>query len=79
MTYLWASDYKCSCGCGVDTVIVALKDGRNYPGRVVGSDSLSDLAVVKINCKQSTDGSLRQFKYLSARIARHYDRQSISI
>jgi serine protease Do len=34
---------------GADTVTVVLKDGRNYPGRVVGSDSLSDLAVVKIN------------------------------
>jgi serine protease Do len=34
---------------GADTVTVVLKDGRSYPGRVVGSDSLSDLAVVKIN------------------------------
>lgn len=32
-----------------DTVTVVLKDGRNYPGRVVGSDSISDLAVVKID------------------------------
>jgi serine protease Do len=34
---------------GADTVTVVLKDGRNYPGRVVGSDPLSDLAVVDIN------------------------------
>ncbi|WP_373543166.1 HhoA/HhoB/HtrA family serine endopeptidase [Chamaesiphon sp.] len=34
---------------GADTVTVVLKDGRNYPGRVVGSDSISDLAVVKID------------------------------
>jgi serine protease Do len=32
-----------------DTVTVVLKDGQSYPGRMVGSDSISDLAVVKIN------------------------------
>jgi serine protease Do len=34
---------------GADTVNVVLRDGRTYPGRVVGSDSISDLAVVDID------------------------------
>ncbi|MCU0548226.1 MAG: trypsin-like peptidase domain-containing protein [Leptolyngbya sp. Prado105] len=33
---------------GADTVTVVLRDGQTYPGRVVGSDAISDLAVVKI-------------------------------
>ena len=34
---------------GADTVEVTLKDGRTFEGRVVGSDSVTDVAVVKIN------------------------------
>ncbi len=33
---------------GADTVTVTLKDGRNFTGRVVGQDELTDVAVVKI-------------------------------
>ncbi len=36
---------------GTDTVEVTLKDGRTYEGRVVGSDSVTDVAVVKIEAK----------------------------
>lgn len=34
---------------GADTVKVTLKDGRTFDGRVVGVDSVTDVAVVKIN------------------------------
>lgn len=34
---------------GADTVEVTLKDGRTFEGRVIGSDSVTDVAVVKIN------------------------------
>lgn len=33
---------------GADTVTVKLKDGREYQGKVVGKDELTDVAVVKI-------------------------------
>ncbi|MBD6620106.1 PDZ domain-containing protein [Komarekiella sp. 'clone 1'] len=33
---------------GADTVTVTLKDGRTLPGKVLGRDSLTDVAVVKI-------------------------------
>ncbi|MBD2566481.1 HhoA/HhoB/HtrA family serine endopeptidase [Anabaena lutea] len=33
---------------GADTVTVTLKDGRNFKGKVVGKDELTDVAVVKI-------------------------------
>lgn len=33
---------------GADTVTVILKDGRSLPGKVVGRDELTDVAVVKI-------------------------------
>jgi Do/DeqQ family serine protease len=36
---------------GAQTVKVTLKDGRTFQGRVVGADSVTDLAVVKINAK----------------------------
>lgn len=32
-----------------DNVTVVLRDGRSYPGRVVGSDSVSDLAVIDLD------------------------------
>jgi S1-C subfamily serine protease len=32
-----------------DTVVVALKDGRELKGRVLGTDSLTDVAVIKID------------------------------
>lgn len=34
---------------GTDTVQVILKDGRRYDGRVLGTDSVTDVAVVKID------------------------------
>lgn len=34
---------------GADVVQVTLKDGRSFQGRVLGSDSLTDVAVVKID------------------------------
>jgi len=34
---------------GADTVEVTLKDGRTFEGRVIGSDAVTDVAVVKIN------------------------------
>jgi S1-C subfamily serine protease len=34
---------------GTNTVEVTLKDGRTFEGRVIGSDSVTDVAVVKIN------------------------------
>ncbi|MEM7726665.1 MAG: HhoA/HhoB/HtrA family serine endopeptidase [Cyanobacteria bacterium P01_A01_bin.45] len=34
-----------------DTVIVTLKDGRSYEGRVVGVDDVTDVAVVKIDAE----------------------------
>lgn len=36
---------------GADQLMVTLKDGRKYPGRVVGADQKTDLAVVKIDAK----------------------------
>jgi len=36
---------------GTDTVEVTLKDGRTFEGRVVGSDSVTDVAVVKIDAE----------------------------
>lgn len=36
---------------GSNTVEVTLKDGRSFEGRVVGRDSVTDVAVVKINSK----------------------------
>lgn len=33
---------------GADTVRVTLKDGRNFTGRVLGEDKLTDVAVIKI-------------------------------
>jgi S1-C subfamily serine protease len=34
---------------GTDTVEVTLKDGRNFTGKVLGTDSVTDVAVVKID------------------------------
>lgn len=36
---------------GVETVTVTLKDGRSFPGRVVGRDTVTDVAVVQIDAK----------------------------
>lgn len=33
---------------GADTVVVKLKDGREFRGRVMGADSLTDVAVIKV-------------------------------
>jgi len=37
---------------GVDTVRVILKDGRTFQGRVLGVDSVTDVAVIKIQASQ---------------------------
>jgi Do/DeqQ family serine protease len=37
---------------GTDMVEVTLKDGRTFEGRVVGADSVTDVAVVKINANK---------------------------
>ncbi|MBD2102198.1 HhoA/HhoB/HtrA family serine endopeptidase [Leptolyngbya sp. FACHB-261] len=37
---------------GADTVTVTLKDGRNFQGRVLGTDPLTDIAVIKINATE---------------------------
>jgi Do/DeqQ family serine protease len=36
---------------GADQVTVKLKDGRSFPGKVLGQDSLTDVAVVKIEAQ----------------------------
>src|SRR5215831_2040408 len=36
---------------GADKIDVKLKDGRNFPARVVGSDEKTDIAVIKIDAK----------------------------
>lgn len=36
---------------GADTVTVTLKDGRSFEGRVLGTDSVTDVAVVDIDAK----------------------------
>ncbi len=43
---------------GADSVKVTLKDGRTFPGRVVGVDSVTDVAVVKIEAKNLPTVSL---------------------
>lgn len=37
---------------GSDQVKVTLKDGRTYPGTVMGTDSLTDVAVIKIDAEE---------------------------
>lgn len=37
---------------GANTIKVTLKDGKKYDGKVVGTDSLSDIAVITINAKK---------------------------
>lgn len=37
---------------GADTVTVTLKDGRTFQGKVLGADSVTDVAVVKIQANQ---------------------------
>ncbi len=37
---------------GTDTVTVTLKDGRKFQGKVLGKDTVTDVAVVKIQAKQ---------------------------
>src|SRR5438874_12097524 len=36
---------------GADKIDVKLRDGRNFPGRVVGTDEKTDIAVIKIDAK----------------------------
>lgn len=34
---------------GSDKILVQLNDGREFPGKIIGADSLSDIAVIKID------------------------------
>ncbi|NEO30019.1 MAG: PDZ domain-containing protein [Symploca sp. SIO3C6] len=43
---------------GADTVEVILKDGRSFKGKVLGSDSLTDVAVIKIEAENLPTVSL---------------------
>jgi Do/DeqQ family serine protease len=36
---------------GADKIDVKLRDGRNFPGRIVGTDERTDVAVIKIDAK----------------------------
>src|ERR1700758_2929710 len=36
---------------GADKIDVKLRDGRNFPGRIVGTDEKTDIAVIKIDAK----------------------------
>jgi Do/DeqQ family serine protease len=50
---------------GADTVNVTLKDGRSFPGKVMGTDPVTDVAVVKIqadNLPTLTLGDSNQLK-----------------
>jgi Do/DeqQ family serine protease len=43
---------------GADTVTVTLKDGRSYQGRVIGRDTVTDVAVVKIDANNLPTAAL---------------------
>ena len=43
---------------GADTVNVTLKDGRTFAGRVVGTDTVTDIAAIKIDAEQLPTVSL---------------------
>jgi len=47
---------------GANTIKVTLKNGKKYDGKVVGTDSLSDIAVITINAKKATNSYLRRFR-----------------
>ena len=36
---------------GADKIDVKLRDGRNFPARVIGTDEKTDIAIVKIDAK----------------------------
>lgn len=50
---------------GSDTVKVTLKDGRVFDGRVVGTDSVTDIAVIKIEAEQLPTVKLGSSKQLT--------------
>jgi serine protease Do len=49
---------------GVETVTVTLKDGRSFPGRVVGRDTVTDVAVVQIDANDLPTVTLGNSKRL---------------
>jgi S1-C subfamily serine protease len=51
---------------GVDTVTVTLKDGRSFPGRVLGRDTVTDVAVVQIDANGLPAVTLGNSKRLQA-------------
>ena len=36
-----------------DRIVVSLSDGTEFPARVIGSDELTDIAVIKVNTSKS--------------------------
>src|SRR5437899_9176246 len=44
----WSSDV---CSSDLDKIEVKLRDGRNFPATVVGTDEKTDIAVIKIDAK----------------------------
>jgi len=51
---------------GADTVNVILKDGRNFKGKVLGSDRLTDVAVIKIEANNLPTVSIGNSDQLKA-------------
>ncbi len=51
---------------GADKVTVTLKDGRTFPGKVLGTDSVTDVAVVKIDANNLPTVSLGNSDQLKA-------------
>ncbi len=41
-----------------DSVQVKLKDGREFPGKVVGTDEKTDIAVIKVDASESAGGAV---------------------
>ena len=61
---------------GAVNVRVTLNDGREYPGKVVGIDKPSDLAVVKIKADRPADARARRLRS-TARSATSCSRSAI--
>lgn len=49
---------------GADRVTVTLKDGRNFVGKVLGSDAITDIAVIKISAHDLPTVTLGNSTYL---------------
>ena len=60
---------------GSDKLTVELKDGTQYPGTIYGIDTLTDLAIVKIDATDLTAAGLGDSDAPQGRPARRRDRQ----